>query len=604
MSREVTRALEELAEHIDRHGLPERLRAVALILTTPDPPEWAAPLDAGRAVVVIGPTAADDAPAIVAALVAGEEPELDVLVLDLRATATAAALELVSGGTREVCVLGGRGDGKSVLGVIAWLLYAARHQAHGGTWPVRVLVPTTAMTEHRDKLCLTLAEPLFRGLLRPVDDEHVWIATLGGVEVLHLILFGVKDPTEQDKLRQAANAIWVEEAAPAAVEQTGGLDEAALGLGITSLRLPSYHHPVLVTSNYGSESHWSWTRYAVRQQPGTRLFRIPGGERATAEQRKAWMETLDGRPDLQRRLVLGEPALIVAGQGVLEGVWNSDVHVSREPLLPIRGARTVLGHDFGLRPCSVVIQEHRGQLRVLASLCTEYGGTAQHIPGVVLAWLGKVMPWLLGGGAILEHVIDPADAVGDQGDSTSSPERQLRKWIGGRVKLGPTRWPPRIEPLLGALGRLVGGRPVLMVAPGPDTAILREARRGSRKRTRRCTARRAPRASGTLIRGSCTDGARGRGGGPPALAGAARGRGAPGRHRGGPDAPSEQSAASPAPRWTRGKGGRSAGRARDAEYRGRAHVSGSAGRGPAGARGHARAAARAGAPGLDGGRAL
>jgi hypothetical protein len=226
-----------------------------------------------------------DGAAIVAALRAGADPDPDVLVLDLRPGATVAALALVDPLIRETCALGSRGDGKSVGAVIAWLLYAARQRVEGGTWPVRVLVPTESMTAHRDKLCVTLAEALFGGLLRSVDDEHVWIATLGGIEVLHLVLFGVKDPSEQDKLRQAAHGLWIEEAAPAGVEATGGLDEAALGLGITSLRLPSYHHPVLVTSNYGSESHWTWQRYAVRQQPATRLVRFPPGERASAEQR-------------------------------------------------------------------------------------------------------------------------------------------------------------------------------------------------------------------------------------------------------------------------------------------------------------------------------
>jgi hypothetical protein len=151
-----------------------------------------------------------------------------------------------------VAVLGARGDGKSVLGVIAFLLYALRHQALGGALPVRILVPTSTMTEHRDKLCLTLADPLFRGLLRSFDDEHLWVASVGGTEYVHIILFGVKDTTEQDKLRQAAHGMWIEEAAPAGVEASGGLDEAALGIGSTSLRLRSYHHPILVTSNYGS----------------------------------------------------------------------------------------------------------------------------------------------------------------------------------------------------------------------------------------------------------------------------------------------------------------------------------------------------------------
>jgi hypothetical protein len=204
------------------------------------------------------------------------------------------------------------------------------------------------------------------------------------------------------------------------------------------------------------------------------------------------MEALDGRPDLQRRLVQGEPALIVAGQAVLEGVWNAEVHVSREPLEAIRGARTILGHDCGLRPATVVVQEHRGQLRVLASLTTPYVGMAQHIPGAVLPWLSRHMPWLLGPGTAMEHRIDPAGMVGDQGDSSSSPERQIRKLLGGSVREGAVSWGGRIEPLLRALGRMVGGQPVLIVAPGPDTAVLREACAGKWFYPRR--------ADGTVVR--------------------------------------------------------------------------------------------------------
>jgi hypothetical protein len=357
------------------------------------------------------------------------------------------------------------------MGAIAWLVYAERHRAAGGALPVRVLGPTTTFTEHKDKLCETLREPLWRGLWQSADDEHEWTAALGGVSYAVLRLFGVKDPGEQDKMRSAAEGLWMEEAAPAGIEASGGLTEDALAIGITSLRRPSYHHPVLVTSNYGSESHWTWQRYAVRQQPGTKLVRIPPGERASAEDRRAWLEALDGRPDLQRRLVHGEPALIVAGEAVLAGVWNPDLHVSREPIPAVPGARTMLGHDTGLRPATVVVQEIRGQLRVLASLTTDYGGMAQHLATTVLPWLGR--HGLLG--TTLEHRIDPAGLVRDFGNSDESPEQIVRRLLRGSVLPGPTKWPPRIEPLLGVLGRMVGGQPALVVSCGSDTAVLREA---------------------------------------------------------------------------------------------------------------------------------
>src|SRR5262249_37676696 len=185
-----------------------------------------------------------------------------------------------------------------------------------------------------------------------------------------------------------------------------------------------------------------------------------------------WMQALDGRPDLQRRLVKGEPALIVSGEGVLHGVWNPELHVSREPLRPIRGARTVLGHDTGLRPATVVIQELRGQLRVLAALVTEYGGMRQHVTAVVMPWLARAG---LLDNAVLEHRIDPAGTVGDYGNSDDSPDRVIRELLRGPVFAGAVKWTPRIEPVLRVLGQLVNGQPRLIVAPGPDTEVLRVA---------------------------------------------------------------------------------------------------------------------------------
>src|SRR5262249_37708965 len=154
---------------------------------------------------------------------------------------------------------------------------------------------------------------------------------------------------------------------------------------------------------------------------------------------------LDGRPDLQRRLVQGEPALIVSGEAVLAGVYNPELHVSREPLPVVPGARTILGHDTGLRPATVVVQEVRGQLRVLASLTTPYGGMQQHVASVVLPWLGR-NGLLDGDTATLEHRIDPAGKVADFGNSDESPERIIRRLLRGSVLQGPAKWPPRIEP--------------------------------------------------------------------------------------------------------------------------------------------------------------
>jgi hypothetical protein len=254
-------------------------------------------------------------------------------------------------------------------------------------------------------------------------------------------------------------------------------------IGATSLRMASYHHPILVTSNYGSESHWSWTRYAVARHPGTQLVRITPGERARAEDRAAWRQALEGRPDLQRRLIDGQPALIVDGQGVLEGLYNPEIHVSRGRLDYIQGNRLLLGHDAGLTPVTVVAQTNGSQVQILAGLASWRAGTEQHLTDLVIPWLARHAPE-----AELEHWVDPSMTTPSQADLALTPVRVIRQKLGGVVREGPVKWEPRRDPLVAMLGRLSGGRPTLVVAPGPDTALLRPAPGRRSWRTRSASA--------------------------------------------------------------------------------------------------------------------
>ena len=84
------------------------------------------PLTATRAVALIGPDPAEQAAVLARLRHDPEARELgdSVLVLDLRAGATEAAVALVGGVVREVAVLGARGDGKTVTGALAWMLFA------------------------------------------------------------------------------------------------------------------------------------------------------------------------------------------------------------------------------------------------------------------------------------------------------------------------------------------------------------------------------------------------------------------------------------------------------------------------------------------------
>lgn len=473
-------AMQQLERYEERLRAGHRLTTLALILTTTDPPPEAVPLDPARAVVLIGPDPAERQHVLARLQRNPEARDLgdQVLVLDLRAGASEADLSYVGGVVRETAVLGARGDGKSILGGIAQLHYAERHRAHGGALPVRILVATDTFTAHRAKLCRSLEEALWNGLWTPREDKHVWTATLAGVEYVNLELIGVEDQGALDRMRQAAHALWLEEAAPAGLEaSSSGLSEDALGIGITSLRLPSYTHPVLITSNYGSESHWTWTRYAVDRHPGTRLIRLRPGERASAEDRRVWDEALRGRgrPDLAMRLVDGQPALIVSGKGVCEDHFNPSLHVSPQALTYYPGNRLLLGHDGGLSPVTVIASWNGPQLQILASLVSTRAGTEEHLEELVL-------PWLARHGALeaeREHFYDPSMKTPAEASVRRSAEQVIRQRLPGLMRAGPRDWPGRRDPLLTLLSRLIsGGRPALVIDPGVDTLALREALMG------------------------------------------------------------------------------------------------------------------------------
>jgi hypothetical protein len=461
---------QQLARLEERLLAGGRLSTVALILATHDVLPYAQRLDGDRSVVLIGPDQAEQA-AVLARL--RHDPEArdlgdSVLGHDLRPALADVAISTVSGAYAEVMAQGARGDGKSIGGAATQLLYAHRHHQEGGALPVRILVASNTFAENRMKLCCTLEEPLWRGLWQPGQDQHVWTASLGGVAYVILELIGVEDQTGLDRMRQAAHGLWLEEAAPAGTELlSAGLPLDALLIGGTPLRLPSYHHPILTTTNPGSEGHWTWQRYGVDRHPGTKLVEIPPGERASAEFRAKERQRLEGRPDLIRRLLDGKPALIVQGQGVLEGVFNPALHVAPRPLQHVEGARLILGHDGGLTPVTVVLEWNGPQLRVLAALVSKRAGTAQHLRDLVRPWLLRHAPE-----AELEHYIDPSLATSDQSNLDESGARQIRRQLGGVVRDGAVKWHPRLDPLLAILGQLIdGGRPALIVCP-TATALI------------------------------------------------------------------------------------------------------------------------------------
>jgi len=229
--------VQQLARLEEKLAAGQTITTVALILEARTIPPDGVRLDAEHVVVLTGPDLEEQAAVLArvratwASPVAVSIPDLSpsVLVLDLRAGATAIDLAVADGVVREVCGLGARGDGKSVTGAVTFLHVGVRHRARGGTGPFKVLVMTSTMTEHRARLCETLREPFWKGLWQASNGEHTWTATVGGVTLVHLELVGIEDQGGLDRARIPAHGLWLEEAAPAGAEVgSAGLSDEAL----------------------------------------------------------------------------------------------------------------------------------------------------------------------------------------------------------------------------------------------------------------------------------------------------------------------------------------------------------------------------------------
>lgn len=344
--------------------------------------------------------------------------------------------------------------------------HAILHAEAGHALPVRWIGVTDTHRSHVLKTCRSLESPAWGGLWSLRDNSHLGVATLGGVEIAHLDLFGVEDQGAIDRLRMETVGVWFEEPAPSAVMvQSAGISEVAWGLALTSQRIASHCKPAIITSNYPDEDHWTWKRFVVRQHPGTAYVRIRPGERASQENRDEWYRALSDRPDMLRRLLEGQPGTIALGPQVAQG-FREAAHVSAARLIAIQGPPLALGWDFGHTPACVVAQEVNGRFRGLVALHSEGCGTRQHIEGLVRPWVAQNAPWALReSGQHLQHWIDPSGAVGDQTDIDVSPRRTIEDLIGGPTMTGPVRWPERRDPMLALFNRMVDGQAVLQLDP-------------------------------------------------------------------------------------------------------------------------------------------
>lgn len=343
--------------------------------------------------------------------------------------------------------------------------HAQLHRQAGFALPVKWIGVTDTFASHKNKTVESLNNPMWSGLWSLRDGQHVAVFGPAGAELVHLHLFGIEDQGAMDRVRTETVGTWFEEPAPASLlVQSSGVNELAWQTAITSQRIPSHCHPAIMTLNYPDEDHWTWRRFIAEPHENTAYFRVPPGELASAAQREEWMKALDGRPDLQRRLLQGLPGVVMLGQQVALG-FNEDMHVSKERLKPIAGEPLFFGQDGGHTPCTIIGQEWRGSIRVYAALSIDRGGMRQQYERNVMPWLTANAPWAIKDDSMIRGVYDPA-IPDDESDSDRNPVDVCREFVSGLWEAGPTSWESRKNALITGINKHAGpGLPALAIDP-------------------------------------------------------------------------------------------------------------------------------------------
>ena len=366
----------------------------------------------------------------------------------------------------EVCCFGTRGDGKTIGFMVGAIEHARQHFKAGYPLPVQWMGVTDTFTSHKLKTVRSLENPLWKGGWKLSDQDHKATFYLAGSPLVSVDLFGIEDQGAMDRVRMETVGMWFEEPAPSAVMvQSSGVSLDAWLLGRTSQRLPSQFHPAVITTNYPDEDHWTWERFVVSQHEGTRYFRVPPGERASESQREEWRKALSARPDLLRRLLDGEPGVIMLGDQVAKGFTRPD-HVSREthPFMP--GEPVYMGFDFGHTPTCVISQPmylNGFQTLIFKAGLHINGGMRQLMDDMVLPWLGRFAPWVLKNAdeyALIGH--DPAqgdigDPKGTEADIDNTALTVIQEALGGgQFEMGPIKWEIRKDALVSIFMRAHG----------------------------------------------------------------------------------------------------------------------------------------------------
>ncbi len=381
----------------------------------------------------------------------------------------------------EILLHGPRGTGKTHALAAAAIINAELHLRAGFHGPFKVSWLHDSIKSASSKTAESLKHPLWGGLWTIKEDNTRPIFSLAGQELVRGDFIGCRDEQSAQRLRQDAHMILAEELIASMTDGLGITQEEWELARSSAIRLETRRRSALAATNPGSPDLWPAPYFGVTQPtlPTRTAVAVPITDRMTPEQQAVHNQTFAGTTSMHRRLGKGEWVMAEMGSAVAEG-FDASVHVSRVKLVPHPNYLLAIGWDGGHSPSAVMGQNQLGQCQIYAGLNTMKAGVLELIERHVLPWLRAYAPFALQDyGAALVHIIDPNMKTPGQATILESAEKMIRQHLGGRVILGPVRWPPRREAILRALRPAhVGGRVPLLISPGEDTDQLVHALEG------------------------------------------------------------------------------------------------------------------------------
>lgn len=160
------------------------------------------------------------------------------------------------------------------------------------------MAATASFTAQELKLCRSLLSCHWRGCWSLRRDNHEAVLRLNGHELAILDLFGTSAKRHTTGSAVKHTCCGSRRPRPPRLTVMGCAARRLLG-GADESRLETRRHVALVSSNYGDEDQWAWTRFEGNPpQVGTASVRIRPGESASDEDRQRWATQLANRPDL------------------------------------------------------------------------------------------------------------------------------------------------------------------------------------------------------------------------------------------------------------------------------------------------------------------